>query len=419
MTIRHEQKTTLVSFFKHCALSSVLGLILASCQTSQNQEVVSSEWASFEDAQAQTFIEDCQQAYKKSESIFAELSSGTYAGAELLEQMNDLSLVIDGAFGKASLYANVHPNGEIQKAAEFCDQKFVSLSTEIGLSQGLYQQVNKLDMSAFEATEQRLIEDTLLAFTRSGVNLNETDRLKVKALNEEINELGQAFYKNTRDDVRSLEVSLERDLSGLPQDFIDARLNEEKTSLTLTTNYPDYFPVMQYAHNDELRKEMYTLFRSRGYPANEPVLDKILQKRYELAKLLGYKNYADYVTEPQMIESAEKAHDFINAIAKTAMKKAQGEYQELLAELQKTDPSATSVGDWQKTYLSEKLKQQKFAIDSQKVREYFQYEAVKNGIFALTEHLFGVQIKAWETETWHESVEAFQIVENEKVLGQF
>lgn len=361
----------------------------------------------------------CNDAFTQSEELYLELNAGNYSGAEFLEKINDLSILIDGALGKASLYANVHPNTQIREAAEHCDQHFVSLGSEIALSQALYKQVSELDIGAFPALEQRLIKDTLLAFKRSGVALNKKGREKVKELNDQINELGQAFYKNTRDDVRTMTVSLERDLSGLPEDFIQSRLSDDNSSITLTTNYPDYYPVMQYAKADALRKELYTLFRNRGYPENESVLDGILKARYELATLLGYSNYAEYVTETQMIGSANKAQEFIDAISAKALEKADEEYKQLLSELQKDDPDATFVGDWQKTYLSEKLKSRLFSIDSQKVREYFQYNQVKKGIFKLTEDLFGVKIRSLNADTWHDSVEAFEIVEGEKVLGQF
>jgi thimet oligopeptidase len=402
-----------------CASLTLTALV--SCETSNQDHKQAEEapWQTYSDASAQAYIETCKDAYSQSEQIYADLESDESNAKTLLTQMNDLSILIDGALGKASLYANVHPNEQLREAAEHCDQRFVSLSTDISLSQTIYQKVAALNLDDFDALEQRLITDTRLAFTRSGVALDEENRKRVKLLNEEINELGQEFYKNTRDDVRELNVSVNDDLSGLPEDFINSHLNDDKTALTLTTNYPDYFPVMQYANNDELRKSLYKLFRARGYPKNEPVLNAILQKRHELATLLGYEHYAHYVTETQMIESADKAQEFIDAISKTAKSKADEEYQELLSKLQEIDPSATSVGDWQKTYISEKLKQEKFSIDSQKIREYFQYSRVKTGIFQLTEELFNVEIRPWNTEVWHDSVEAFELVQGDVVLGQF
>src|SRR5690625_7868934 len=145
---------------------------------------------------------------------------------------------------------------------------------------------------------------------------------------------------------------------------------------------------MQYAHDDELRFELYKLFRQRGYPENEQVLLGLLRSRHELATLLRYRQYAEDGNENKMIKTAENAQEFIDRITDIADSRAQYDYEILLARQQELDPSAQVVGDWQKTYLEELIKQELFEIDSRELRSYFQYDRVRQGIFDLTEALF-------------------------------
>src|SRR5690606_17111879 len=146
---------------------------------------------------------------------------------------------------------------------------------------------------------------------------------------------------------RLVEVDGPDDLAGMPEDYITARTTNEAGKLLISTDYPDYLPLMQYAENDQLRYELYKIFRKRAYQANKQTLIELVQKRHELAQLLGYKNYAQYVTEEMMIQSPENAQSFIDRVFALAKPRAQQEYQNLLSYLQGEDPSATKVADWQ------------------------------------------------------------------------
>ncbi len=377
-------------------------------------------WPNYESAAAQGFIEFCSSQYQDAQQRISALEQHEVKEAMLLSELNQLERVLNRTLGRASLYANVHPDPEYREAADACDQQFTGLISELTLSQSIFSQVADLDLDNAPVNERRYAANLLKDFRRSGVDLDEQAQARVKTLQDDINVLGQDFYKNIREDVRYVEVDATDDLSGLPQEFIDAHTDEASGKVRFSTDYPDYLPVMQYANNDALRKSLYVEFRNRGYPANEAVLKSLLEKRFELAQLLGYDNYAAYITEVQMIETPERAQQFIDAMNDMATPTADRDYQLLLTELRELDSSANSVGDWQKTYLSERLKKSLYQVDSQEVRTYFQYDRVKEGIFELTEKLFNVEIRPWaEGQPWDESVEAFEILENGEVLGQF
>ncbi|MDO6421173.1 M3 family metallopeptidase [Saccharophagus degradans] len=378
-------------------------------------------WFNPTDAAAVSYLNECKAEYTTANELFETLQDATPAASDmaLLAEIDKLDIVIDRVISKASLFRNVHPNAALREAADNCQQKVIELITEINLSKPLYAKIAKIDTSKLSALDKRYVEELIQDYKRSGVDLDEKSRNRIRALQDEIVALGQSFNKNIREDVRSISVSSTSELEGLPQDYIDAHPAGEDGKITLTTSYPDYIPVMQYAKNDALRLAFYKEFRKRGYPANEKVLKDLLIKRAELAKILGYSDYASYVTEDLMIKTPENARNFINKINVLAKKQANEEYQLLLNRLKQIAPNATRVGDWQKTYLEELVKTEQFDVDSQKIREYFNYNAVRDGIFDLTESMFGVTIKPWQTEVWHESVESYEMWEGDHLVGKF
>ncbi|GIX22621.1 MAG: hypothetical protein KatS3mg121_1404 [Gammaproteobacteria bacterium] len=224
--------------------------------------------------------------------------------------------------------------------------------------------------------------------------------------------------------MRHIELESADRLEGLPQDYIDRHPPGPDGRIRITTDYPDYFPFMQYAADDAARLALYKAFMNRGWPANREVLAQILAKRHALARLLGYPSYAHLVTEDKMIRSPERAQAFINKVNTLAMARAEQDYRILLERLRRIDPGATAVGDWQKMYLEEQVKRERYGLDAQVLRPYFAYARVRDGIFRLVEDLFAVEIRPWtpgpeDPPLWHPSVTAWEVVDGGRVLGRF
>lgn len=398
------------------SLSSAF-LLTACSNTELSQEPAQ---PAISDAEALAYQSECKADIQQAKSKFKALeneqlnSTGAFLG-----EINKLDMMLDKSLSKSSLYRNVHPNEELRTAADQCQQQYIELLTDISLSRALFSKLNAIDASSLDSLDKRFVSHMLRDFKRSGVNLDEQSRKRIRKLNEEILVLGQTFNKNIREDIRSLTVNTVEDLKGMPQDFIDKLARDDQGKPILSTRYPEYFPVMQYADSDELRLAYYKLFRQRGYPANHEVLKNLISKRHELAQTLGYSNYAAYIMDDLMIGNPSNAENFITRVNELAKPQATAEYRQLLRELQKVQPEAKTVGDWQKTYVEERLKSEKYSIDSQLVRQYFSYDNVQAGIFALTEDLFGVEIKNWETEVWHPSVKAYEMYEDGELVGRF
>lgn len=373
------------------------------------------------DPEAAIYIKSCQKDYRLVSAQLAEfeLPNKKYTPQELLKAVNGIDIILDGQMNLASLYANVHPNAELRTSAEQCEQKFVELIGEISLSRPLYNHLQQVNIASLDTIDQRFVEHMLRDYKRSGVDKDDATRSRIKALNEEINLIGQSFDKNIRDGARQLILNSPADLKGLPQDYIDAHKPNEQGKIILTTAYPDYMPFMQYAESDELRRQFYIIFRQQAYPENKKVLHELISKRHELANLLGYKNYAAFITKDKMIKSPENAQTFIDKVSTVATPRAQVEYNQLLKRLKKIDPNAKKVADWQKIYIEDLVKKEQYQVNAQEVRQYFHYENVRQGIFDLTQTMFGITIKPWETKVWHDSVKAYQVFDGEKLIGRF
>ena len=312
----------------------------------------------------------------------------------------------------------VHPNDGIRAAATTCSVKIDGFVAQARLSRGYYDRLVAIDRTGLDETEQYMLDKVITAYDLAGVSRDQVTRDKIGRLHEEIAELGNAFNRNIREDVRYVETTVER-LAGLPEDYLAAHPADDQGIVRISTDYPDYYPVQTYGHDDELRRELRVAARARGYPANEAVLSDLLAKRAELAQILGFDNFAQLSMKNRMIDNPINAANFLASIRDALEEPVARELQTLLERLRRIDPNAEQVEVWQQSYLTNLLQEEQYALDSKLVRTYFTYERVRDGIFQLTEDLFGVSIEPWETETWHDEVETYQIMEDGKLLGRF
>jgi thimet oligopeptidase len=410
---------------KRASLALICTVITA-CQypvtknSTKTADPVRPAWQLPDDAEAKTYLSQCEDDFRRVATALDSFSHlKPLSDLALLDTLNKMDLILDAQLSKASLYSSVHPNKNVRTAAEECEQHFVEINTDINLSRNIYDQIKRIEAQKLSAEDQRHVSHMLRDYHRSGVDKDQATRDKIKQLSEKINLIGQEFDKNYREGGKKIEVASAKELKGLPKDYIERHKPNADGKIILSTDSPDYMPVMQYAENDALRERLYRTYRDMAYPENKTVLEKLLAKRYELAKLLGYPDYATYITEDKMIKSPQNAQQFIDKVSAIAEPRAQQEYDVLLKRLQKINPRATRVNDWQKMYLEQLIKKEKYQVDGQQIRQYFSYGKVQQGIFDLTQTMFGVSIRPWNTETWHASVKAFEILDNNEVIGRF
>ena len=313
---------------------------------------------------------------------------------------------------------SVHPDAELRNVATECAQKYSSFATEVNLSRKLYDRIALIDQANLTDSEKLMLDRRLKDFKKSGVDKSVEIRERVKTLNLEITEIGNSFDQAIREDTRFVETTIEK-LAGLPGDYIAAKKADENGIIRISTDYPDYFPVMQYAHDDNLRKKLYIASKSIGSPSNSQNLLNLIKKRHELANLLGYENYAALAMDGLMIKSPDRANVFLNDLGQAVKKAAKKDLSILLKKQKEIDPNSEEVQAWQSSYLSNLIREESYSLDAKEVRTYFHFDKVQNGIFQLTENLFDVKIVPWKTETWHEDVTAWEVRENGLALGRF
>ena len=254
---------------------------------------------------ADAYREEGQKELAEAISIFHSLEKleGQKTIETVLVPMNQLEVVLSKTASKASLFYNVHPSQEVRDIAENQQMELTKLYSEINLSRPLYEACKAVDVSNADPQTKRYFERTLRDFRRSGVSKPEKVRDRIREINDELTKLGQEFSLNIRKDVRSITLTSTNELAGLPEDYIASHQPDENGEIKITTDYPDYIPFSRYAENDAARLALYKEFKNRAYPTNAQVLKDILIKRYALANLIGYKNYAEYETETKMVKN--------------------------------------------------------------------------------------------------------------------
>jgi thimet oligopeptidase len=338
---------------------------------------------------------------------------------DYLEYLNGQFVSASNMSYRAASFAGVHPDKAMRDAGDACGQALTTVYSELTLSRPVFERISAMDLAAEDAETQRFVEKLLLTFRLAGVDRDAPTRERIKALNDEIVTIGQAFDRNIADDVRYLELSSADQLAGLPEDYIAAHPPDEKGVIRISTHYPDVFPLFSYADSDDVRRDMLSLYNNRAWPDNEELLLQLLQKRHELAQLLGYANYAELITADKMAGTAGRVQQFLDELTSYTEAAQQREYAVLLERLQQDQPDAARVEPWQRSYLSEKVRLEQFQVDSREVREYFNYDATRDGILALVQDLFGVEIRPWATAAWHADVEAYELYEGGQLLGRF
>jgi thimet oligopeptidase len=369
---------------------------------------------------AAQFRTECLEGLRRAEALRTEITtSAARTIDDALERYNQLLMAASASNALAGLISEVHPDEQIRDVARECEQEVARFYSELALDREMYDALAAIDVSGADAETQRFLAHTLRDYRRAGVDKSPEVRARLKEIDEELTKLGQQFSKTISEDVRTLEIRDPARLAGLPPDFIASHPPDEHGVIRVTTDYPDYNPFMTYAEDDDLRRQLYIAFRSRGDQQNEEVLRKILKLRAEKASLLGYADWADYITADKMIGSGANAAEFIEKVWRLAAPRAEQDYKELLRQLQTIDPSATAVADWQKVWLEHLVKKQRYEVDASVVRQYFPYRRVLAGLLDITSRIFDISYTPVEdAQPWHPTVLVYDVLRGGERLGR-
>jgi thimet oligopeptidase len=369
-----------------------------------------------------TFLAQCRAPLAMAKEGIATILAvpGVRNVENTLLVFNDVSRHLNNVGEWAHLHAEVHPSGKIREAARTCEQDVQQLASSLLLDHRIYTAIKSVDVSLADATTKRFVAMTLRDYRRAGVELDDAGRARIKQIDDEITRLGQQFTQHVNEDTRRIEVRDPARLAGLPADWVAAHKPDASGTIRISTDYPDYYPFMTYADDDELKKQLHVAFRSRGDARNEAVLQQVLTLRAEKALLLGHKDWADYESDDKMLRGGKAAQDFIDRVHKLVAKRAKRDYDELLAHARKTNKAQSEVAEWQRAYLENQIKREKYAVDSNVTRTYFEYDKVLAGLLELTASIYDLEYVpvAKDARTWHPDVKVFDVVRAGDKIGR-
>ncbi len=285
--------------------------------------------------------------------------------------------------------------------------------------------------AGLNAAQRRLIDHELRDFRLGGVDLPDAEKARFKAIQEELSILSARFEENILDTTNDFAhfVTDAAELAGVPADVQEAaRAAAEadgRRGWKFTLHFPSYMPVLQYADHRALRERLYHAYATRasefGRPEwdNTALMTQILGLRAEAASLLGYAHYAGLSLATKMAQTPAQVMDFLRTLAVRARPYAEKDMRELrayaAARLGLVDLQA-----WDVAYVSEKLREEKYAFSEQEVKQYFPEPQVLAGLFRVVETLFGVRVRKSHAPTWHPDASFYEITDREgRLIGQF
>lgn len=275
---------------------------------------------------------------------------------------------------------------------------------EVMMNPGLFKRVKSVydrrKSLNLTAPQMRAVEQLYKNFTRNGALLSDSDKEKLKAINTNLTDLYLKFNKNLLDDTNAFQlfVTDRAKLAGLPEANIAQAADAAKAAgkegqWLFTLHAPSRLPLLQYADNRDLRRQMYEGYinlASSGKNDNRPVINRILQKRAQKAKLLGFKDFASYSTDNVMAKTTEAAEDLLLEIWTPAINRVAEEVKEMQA-LADRNGDKIKIEPWDYYYYAEKVRKDKYDLDEGEVRSYFSLDNVRKGIFSMAERLYGIK----------------------------
>lgn len=260
----------------------------------------------------------------------------------------------------------------------------------------VYDHRNKMNL---KPNEIRAVEEAYKQFTRNGALLSDTDKAELKKINTALTDLYLKFNKNLLNATNAYKLLVDdaSKLSGLPQSSIDVAADEARANgldgkWVFTLHAPSRLPLLQYADNRDLRRSMYeayTTLASSGQYDNKPVINEILKARARKASLLGFPDFASYMTANVMAKTPANAENLLMQIWKPAIAKVAEEVAEMQALADK-EGAGIKIEPWDYYYYAEKVRREKYALEEDEVRAYFPLENVREGIFNMARRLYGV-----------------------------
>ncbi len=317
-------------------------------------------------------------------------------------------------------------NDNIQELAKELSPILSEHSDNINLNEQLFNRVKTLhdDTTGMNLTTEqyRLLDTYYKGFVRSGSLLNEEQKERLRELNKELSALTLQFGNNLLDETNDFKLVIdnEEDLAGLPEGVIaaaaeTAQSQGEEGKWVFGLQKPSWLPFLQYSEKRELREKLYKAMYNRGDNDNEKdnkqIINSIVNLRVEKAQLLGYDSHAHFILEENMAKTPENVYQLLNEVWDYALPQAKKEATELQALID-AEGGDFQLASWDWWYYTEKLRQQKYALNEEEVKPYFKMENVREGVFEVANRLYGLSFKKLKNvPIYHPEVEAYEVLD--------
>jgi len=365
-----------------------------------------------------TFIEDLEALVLKNEQKIEELlaqKEKTYANFVRPLELMDEEL---GEFFTPLSHLNSVKNDE--QTQEIYTQALpiiTNYSTKLSQNIDIYHAYKEIEAKEQLNQEQkRVLELNILQFELSGAHLDTKTKERLQEINIKKSELSNQFSQNLLDATNSYEYIIEdeADVEGLSQsDKESAKFVDEdgKVKYRFTLQMPSYLAYMTYGKNPKIREELYKAYTTRA-PQNGAIIDEILALRDEMSHLLGFQNYAEYSLASKMAKTPQDVLDFLNDLLKNSKKQAKEELLELQTFAKK------ELQSFDVAYYSELLKKEKYDLDEELYRPYFEQNSVVFGLFEFLHQLFDIEFQKVSEVLWDEKAVAYDVVKDKEVIAR-
>ncbi len=373
----------------------------------------------------------CEKAEQDADALLAKLVAEPDGKRTFKTTFGAFDRIMAGygeTVARLSFMKDIHKDAAVRDAGGACEERAGKYAVALSARKDLYLAMkgylqNGGKTEKLDAEQQRLIEIMMLDFKRNGLELSDADRAKLVQIRSRLTELQTKFGKNLNEDKSSIEVK-KADLDGLPEDFIAAHADPKKKGVyVLTTKYPDYYPVMENAKKEAVRRKLQVAFMGKGGPENRKLLDEAVALRAQAAHLLGYKTHADYVAEDRMAKDAATIEAFLTRM-KTGLKPGLERERAIMTEMKVKDTGDKKavIHSWDWRYYENQIKRRDYAIDDEAVRAYFPADKVMNGMFKVYETLFAIELKEVPgAEVWADGVKLYEVRDagTKKLVAKF
>lgn len=379
------------------------------------------------------FIEGMKQHKAEIDAIVNNPEAPTFANT--IEPYEKSGQLLSKASRVFSVLRSAETNDEMQELAMKMMPLLSEHSNSISLNEALFARIKAVydqrESANLTGEQLQLLQDIYNGFARGGANLQGEQKEKYRELSQKLSLLTLKFSENCLKETNAyLKVITDSTLlSGLPESAITAAKETAKEKnvegWAFTLHAPSYIPVMTYADNRDLRKEIYMAYNTQCTHDNEynnlDVVKELANTRMEVAQLLGYKDYASYMLEDRMAQNSEAVYNLLNQLLDAYTPTAKKEFAEVQALARKEAGSNFELMPWDWSYYSNKLKNEKYQINDEMLRPYFELSNVKKGVFGLATKLYGITFKEnKDIPVYHKDVTAYEVFDKDgKFLAVF